>query len=67
MDVDHPMIEFDERNSPKMDFSFPVEDVPMFEDLAAPFGPALCQSDAGIERSMPQTPKKRKVCPSGWS
>jgi hypothetical protein len=62
MDVDHPMIEFDEGNSPKMDFNFSVEDVPMLEDLAAPFSPAVGQSDAGIQRLM-QTPKKRKVCP----
>ena len=61
MDVDHPMIEFDEENSPKTDFNFSVEDVPMLEDLAAPFSPAVRQSDAGIQRSM-QTPKKRKVC-----
>jgi hypothetical protein len=61
MDVDHPMIEFDEGNSPKMDFNFPLEDVPMLEDLAAPFSPAVCQYDAGIQRSTP-TLKKRKVC-----
>ena len=60
MDVDYPMIEFDERNSPKMDFNFSLEDVPMLEDLAAPFSPAVCQSDAGIQRST-QTLKKRKV------
>jgi hypothetical protein len=62
MDVDHPMIEFDERNSPKMDYNFSVEDVPMLEDLAAPFSPAaVCQSDTGIQRLM-QTPKKQNVC-----
>ena len=60
MDVDHPMIEFDEGNSPKMDFNFSVEDVPMLEDLAAPFSPAVCQSDADIQCLM-QTPRKRKV------
>ena len=61
MDVDHPMIEFDEGNSPQIDFNFSVEDVPMLEDLAAPFSPAICQIDADIERST-QIPKKRKVC-----
>ena len=60
MDVDHPMIEFDEGNSPKIDFNFSLEDVPMLEDLAAPFSPAAYQTDAGIQRS--QTPMKRKVC-----
>lgn len=62
MDVDHPMIEFDEGlgNSPKIDFNFALEDVPMLEDLAAPFSPAVCQSDAGIQR-LTQTPRKRKV------
>ena len=63
MDVDLPMIEFDEGNSPKMDFNFAVEDVPMLEDFAAPFSPAIGQSDAGIRSSI-QTPKKRKVCAS---
>lgn len=63
MDVDHPMIEFDEGNSPKMDFNFSVEDIPVLEDLAAPFSPAVGQSDTGIQRLM-QTPKKRKVSPS---
>lgn len=62
MDVDHPIM-FDEGNSAKMDFNFSVEDVPMLEDLAAPFSPAVGQSDAGIQHLM-QTPKKRKVCPS---
>lgn len=63
MDVDHPMIEFDEGNSPKMDFNFSLEDVPMLEDLAAPFSPAVYQSDAGIQRST-QTLMKQKVCAS---
>lgn len=57
MDVDHPMIEFNQGNSPGIDFNFTLEDVPMLEDLAAPFS----QSDAGIQRST-QTLKKRKVC-----
>lgn len=60
MDIDHPMIESNEGNSPKIDFNFSLEDVPMLEDFAAPFSPAVCQSDAENQRST-QTPKKRKV------
>ena len=61
MDVDHPMIEFEVGNSPKMDFNFSLEDVPMLDDLAPPLSPAVYQSDADIQHST-QTPKKRKVC-----
>ena len=60
VDVDHPMIDFDEGNALGIDFNFSVEDVPILEDFAAPFSPAVCQSGAGTQ----QTPKKRKVCTS---
>lgn len=61
MDVDHHMIDFDDRNELGLDFNFSVEGVPMLEDVAAPFSPAVCQSDAGTQR-LNQTSKKRKVC-----
>ena len=59
MDVDHPMIEFDEGNDLGIDFNFHVGDVPMLEDLAAPFSPAVCQPEVDTH---PKQNQKRKVC-----
>jgi len=61
MDVDHPMIDFDEGNEFEIDFNFSIEDVPMLEDLAAPFSPVACPPDAGTQRPE-QTLRERKVC-----
>lgn len=62
MDIDHPMIQFEEGNELGIDFNFNVEDVPILEDLAAPFSPAVYQADAGPK----ETPKKRKVRQLEW-
>lgn len=60
MDVDQLMIDFDERHEHGIDFNFCIEDVPMLEDVVAPFNPIICQSDAGTQHAK-ETPRKRKV------
>jgi hypothetical protein len=61
MDVDHPVISFNEGNDLGTDFNFCIEDVPMLDDFAVPPSPAVCQPDASTQGSK-QTPRKRKVC-----
>ncbi|KAF8807392.1 hypothetical protein BYT27DRAFT_7099303 [Phlegmacium glaucopus] len=61
-DVDYPMIDLNEGNELGIDFNFSVQDIPILEDLAAPFSLVACQPDAGTQRPK-QTPRKRKVWP----